>query len=147
MRIRSMLCTLAVTAGTTLAATAQVTNFDVVSSSTGTPAGYVANQLFVSFDGQLTDAQILTSGLSAGDVYQDAVGSNTAPASAFIPVFPSLGNDTFVQFGATTPCLQGRMCFVKCVLREAGFSVIPRNNPLGSVHLYEVDIGAQPSRK
>ena len=68
----------------------------------GAPAGFVTNDLKISFTGQYTGVQLLTPVLPAGSIYQDAVGSAIPPNAAFIPVFPTLAFDTFVAQGSPT---------------------------------------------
>ena len=66
------------------------------------PAGYVANDIRISFGDQWTSIQLLTPTLAAGDIYQDGVGGNTPPNSAFFPTFPALEYDTFMANGGLT---------------------------------------------
>ena len=81
-------------------ASAGLLSVDVVSSPSVEVPGNVVNQIYVSFEDQLTGVQILTDGLEPGDIYQDGNGDDTAPSSAFVGFVPSLAEDTFVHFGA-----------------------------------------------
>jgi hypothetical protein len=81
---------------------AQVTDVQVTSTPFNTAQGYVTNELRLTFDNQLTSVQLLTGQLSAGDIYQDGEGSDTAPSASTVSSFPTVANDTFVQFGAKT---------------------------------------------
>ena len=83
-------------------ANAQIDDIQVTSSPSVVPTGYIVNDLSFDFTGQFTSLGLLTSGLSAGDIYQDGAGGNTAPTSAAVAGDASLASDTFVQFGADT---------------------------------------------
>ena len=88
-------------AGLTGSASAAVTDVRFESFTTDTLSGYVVNDLFISFTGQLTDNQMLTSGLEAGDINQNTqFGADTAPNGAVVNLFPDLAFDTFVNYGA-----------------------------------------------
>lgn len=101
MSLRSLISTFVLVGGVAMSSQAQVTEFSFTNDDTAL-AGFVVNQAFVSFDGQLTDAQVLTSGLEAGDIYQETTfsGSDTAPSSALADAFATVASDTFVHFGA-----------------------------------------------
>lgn len=102
MRLRNLAFSIAA-ATFSLPALGQVSDFAIISTPSVVPTGFVVNELFVDFTGQLTDVQILTNGLDSGDIFQfAAVPSDTAPASAILGPFPGAASDTFVQFGANT---------------------------------------------
>ena len=88
-------CAVALVTG---AASAQVSNVGITQNAT---TEGVVNQISIDFAGQYSGAQLLIE-LSSGSVYQDAVGAATPPNAAFIPVFPSLANDSFVAQGSAT---------------------------------------------
>ena len=77
-------------------AAAQVSSIDITTQPTSEGVVY---QFFIDFAGQYTGAQLIVE-LTSGSIYQDAVGSATPPNAAFIPVFPSLANDSFVAQGS-----------------------------------------------
>ncbi len=84
-------------------AQAAVTDVQVVqvdNSAGGAPlANFVTNDILISFDGQYTGAQILLEPSSAGGIYQDGVGGDFPPNSAFFPTFPALEFDTYLTQG------------------------------------------------
>ncbi len=63
-----------------------------------TVAGHTANDIQVDFDGILRGQQMILN-LTAGSIYQDGFGTQTAPNGALIPVFPTVEYDTFVTMG------------------------------------------------
>ena len=82
-----------------------------VDNPSSTLAGYVVNDLKITFTGQVTTQELLIT-LTSGSIYQDAVGSDTPPSSAPISVVPSVAFDSFVTLGslvasATTPSIAG----------------------------------------
>jgi hypothetical protein len=101
MRFTSTIGAAALALAVGMPATAQVTDFEVLSTGSLTPPGFVVNQLFLSFTGQQTGIQILTDGLSTGEIYQEPTfGADTAPGAAATAIFPTLATDTFLHFGA-----------------------------------------------
>jgi hypothetical protein len=88
-----------VTAGLVSADVTGVTIESAITSPLAGSAGYVVNDFYISFVGQLTSAQMFSSGLLPGDIYQDAYGGDTAPNGAFFGLVPSLAYDSFVHFG------------------------------------------------
>lgn len=92
-------CTIVLVTGFNGAAWAALNSVSVTSTTPGDPSGFVVNDIFITFDGVLTNAGMLTSGLSVGDIYQDPGGGTTAPLSSSST---ALLNDSFVHFGAPT---------------------------------------------
>lgn len=90
--------------------------------------GYVTTDLFVSFDGQFTGAQIVLQ-LNAGSIFQHLEGKATPPESTKLAVFPDLVFDTYVTLGS-----------IEC----EGFSCEPFEFP--SLGGGAVDLGGPPMR-
>lgn len=111
-------------------ADAQITDIQVTSSASVDPTGFVVNDLSFSFNGQFTSVGLLTSGLSAGDIYQDGAGGDTAPTSAAVSGDPSLATDTFVQFGADTSDTSITPSFAGGAVELGGAATATFNNQL-----------------
>ncbi len=80
----------------------QITVFNVTSYSPGDVLpGYVTYDMTIDFVGQVTGLQLLTE-FEHGTIYQDPIGSNTAPLAAFFPFFPTMEFDTFATLGGFT---------------------------------------------
>ena len=62
--------------------------------------GFVTNDIKISFDGIYAVSEILLN--APGQIYQNGVGANTPPNSAFFGGFPSLEFDTFIAQGSST---------------------------------------------
>ena len=132
MRKILALTLVAVLTGFAGTASAQVTDLTVSSNTSAHDAGFVVNQLFVTFDGQLFGNQILTDGLQLGDIWQETVfsNSNTAPSTALAGAFPSVAADTYVQFGSTfndgagsiTPSFAGAAVDIDATPRSSSFN-------------------------
>jgi hypothetical protein len=76
-------------------------NWSVTDNSAGGAPllGFVTNDLRGDFTHNVRGQEMLVR-LTAGVLYQDAVGGNGPPNGAFIPIFPSVAFDSFVAAGA-----------------------------------------------
>ncbi len=82
-------------------ATAEVTGFGVSVVPQTTVTGFVAHDITIDFENQLTGVQLLVE-LTAGSIFQQPGlegGGDTAPSPAFFGVFAALEFDTFVSLG------------------------------------------------
>jgi hypothetical protein len=75
-----------------------VTSVDSAIVPQATVAGHTVNDILVDFTGILRGQQMILN-LTAGSIYQDTFGSNTAPNGAFFPLAPSVEYDSFVTVG------------------------------------------------
>ncbi|QDT70235.1 hypothetical protein MalM25_31810 [Planctomycetes bacterium MalM25] len=93
-------------------ANAALTSIEVISTTGGdVPAGHVANDIIIGFEGQLFGQQMIVD-LSSGAINQDAFGSNLAPTDALLVPFPALAYDTFVSMGGLTADTSASTLFV-----------------------------------
>ncbi|QDT67324.1 hypothetical protein MalM25_02210 [Planctomycetes bacterium MalM25] len=65
------------------------------------PAGYVANEILIDFEGRLFGQQMIVR-LDSGSIYQDPFGGETPPNALLFNAVPSLEFDTFVTMGGAT---------------------------------------------
>ncbi|HYW79841.1 MAG TPA: hypothetical protein VE890_09710, partial [Thermoguttaceae bacterium] len=63
---------------------------------------FVSNDISVTTSGTWTQMQLITFGLQDGEIYQNALGGDTPPNSAWLAVAPELEFDSFVANGTTT---------------------------------------------
>lgn len=80
------------------AAQAGVVSVDSVLVPQAVLPGHTVNDIVLDFEGNLRGQQMILS-LSAGSIYQDSFGTNTAPNGALFPVFASSEYDTYVTIG------------------------------------------------
>ena len=82
-------------------AQAAITDITLTPFDQSLVAGYKTFDMTITGTGQFTGMQMLLE-LSAGDIYQDGFGGNTAPSDAFLGLVPTLAVDTFVGLGGKT---------------------------------------------
>ena len=80
---------------------AQITKISGGGYDNGVIPNTVTNDLSIDFSGQYTGSQLLIE-LTAGSIYQDALGSNSPPSPVFIPLFPTVAFDSFFAQGSVT---------------------------------------------
>ncbi|MCO6043172.1 hypothetical protein NG895_04580 [Aeoliella sp. ICT_H6.2] len=68
--------------------------------------GYVSNDIFISFPGQLGGQQ-LSIQLTAGSIYNHSLGGATEPHPALLEISPDLAFDTYVTTGALSGAQPG----------------------------------------
>jgi hypothetical protein len=69
-----------------------------VAKPAGILPGFTTTDILLDFTGNLRGQQLILE-LTQGSIYHTPFGTNTAPVSAFFPLFPEVEYDTFVTIG------------------------------------------------
>jgi len=77
---------------------AAVTSIDAIQIAQAVVPNTITNDIVIDFEGNLRGQQMILT-LTGGSIYQDPLGSNTPPNSAFFGLAPSVQYDTFVAVG------------------------------------------------
>ena len=98
---RTLLCSMVLAAMTATVSPAALTNLRIDQNVDGTIPGYVVNDVSITFAGEWTGVQLLTTPMIGG-INQHAFGGETPPNDALIAAFPNLAFDTFMANGGKT---------------------------------------------
>lgn len=100
--IRTITFSLAIFLAVALPAVAGTISISHTVVDPGVLAGYVSNDISITTTGTWTQMQLLTDGLSAGDIYQHIGGTNVPPSDLFVGLMPDLAFDSFIANGGRT---------------------------------------------
>ena len=95
----TLFCSVCLTLYSGAVVQAQVTSLSGGGYDNGVVPNTITNDLSIDFSGQYTGSQLFIE-LTAGSIYQDAIGSDGPPNSFLFGIVPSLEFDSFVANGS-----------------------------------------------